>query len=303
MSDVTAFFLLLVTVYSLGSLQFGYHIGELNTPQAVISCNANGYTVGPHTNGFVDCIRMTDVQYGSIVSMFPIGGLIGSLFAGRLADLYGRKPVSIIDSLIFTIGSAIMSMSNSMLTLGTGRLVCGIASGASLVTVPIYLNEISPISIRGIVGVMTQLSCVFGILLAQIAGIYMSSVPYWRVILGCGAVLGMVQFLMFWSTVESPKWLASQPGRYGHARSILVRIRGRSDIQAEMKTWKIEDEDVIENDIEEQQELMRSPTENLSGVKQPLSFQKFMSNSRYRPAIKAIVLIQVAVGQFWNGKM
>lgn len=296
MADATPYFLLLVTVYALGSLQFGYHIGELNTPQGVISCHTEGYAGGLQSNALIDCIQMTDVQYGSVVSMFPIGGLIGSLFAGRLADRYGRKPISILNSLVFILGPLIMATANSILTLGFGRIICGIGSGVCLVIVPIYLNEISPISIRGVVGVMTQLSCVLGILLAQLAGVYLSAVHLWRIILAIGAGLGLMQFIALWLTVESPKWLAGQPGQYGRAKSIVIKIRGRSDIQAEMKSWKIEDEDADEEESE-QHGLLRSPAADSQNIKPVSTMKNLLSSPRYRPAIKAIILIQVAVSR------
>lgn len=301
MSDVTPYFLFLVITYALGSLQFGYHIGELNTPQGVISCQTKGYVSGTLTQGLVDCIEMTDVQYGTVVSMFPIGGLLGSLVAGRLSDRYGRKPISLCNSLIFVAGPLIMATANQIVTLGVGRIICGIASGVSLVTVPIYLNEISPISIRGIVGVMTQLSCVVGILLAQIAGVYLSSVPFWRIILAIGAGLGALQFIGLWPTVESPKWLAAQSGQFARAKNIVIRIRGRSDIQAEMKSWKIEDEDQDEEEGEHHG-LIRSPDRDLTKAKVSLSVRDFLKTPHYRPAIKAILLIQVAVSTTPHGR-
>lgn len=289
MSDVTTYFLFLVFVYALGSLQFGYHIGELNTPQKVISCQSGD--IGVTVAGFVKCISMTDIQYGTVVSMFPVGGLVGSLAAGRLADQYGRKRLSLTNSILFIIGPLIMATANQIWTLGLGRFLCGISSGVSMVSVPIYLNEISPIAIRGTVGVMTQLSCVVGILLAQIAGVYLSSVPQWRYILAIGSLLAVVQFIALWATVESPKWLASQPGQHAQAKALLISIRGRSDIEAEMKSWKITDED-----LESERRVLFNGSEDSPLAAEKLSIRTFLTSAKYRPAVGEVLLTQLAVG-------
>lgn len=249
-------------------------------------------------SGFVSCVRMNSVQYGTIVSIFPVGGLIGSLLAGRLADKYGRRSVSISNCLGFILGPLLMSTANSIWALSLGRLLSGVSSGVSLVLVPIYLNEISPVQIRGTVGVMTQLSCVIGILLAQLAGVYLSSVPSWRMILAIGAIFGSLQLLTLFFTVESPKWLAAQTGQYARAKSLLIKIRGRTDIEAEMRLWKIEDEDeesLPDSSLEARGLLAaempgRSPTSA-----QILTLKQFLSGKKYRPALRAVFITQVAV--------
>lgn len=319
MADVNAFFILLVLAYALGSLQFGYHIGELNTPQQVISCNAGDPSISQSKmQGLVDCIAMTTVQYGTIVSMFPIGGLFGSLVAGRLSDTYGRRPIALLNCIGFIIGPLLMTFANGVAVLGIGRVVCGLSSGVSMVSVPIYLSEISPINIRGTIGVMTQLSCVIGILVSQLAGVYLSTIPHWRIILAIGAALGTLQFILLLVSLESPKWLATQPGRFSQAKQTLIRIRGRSDVESEMKLWQdsrddedddrdhfnashaplTRDDDDNGNVDEESDTLLRRPssptTTRTSNGRAPPSLKTFLFGAAYRPALRAILITQLA---------
>jgi len=301
MSDVTVLFVYLVTTYALGPLQFGYHIGELNTPQAVISCEASGKEIFAGSYGLLSCIRMNAVQYGTVVSIFPVGGLVGSLIAGRLADTYGRRRVTMVNSIGFIVGPMIMATANHIWTIALGRFLSGFSSGISMVSVPIYLNEISPITIRGTVGVMTQLFCVIGILSAQIAGVYLSDIYHWRLILAIGAIIGIVQFLLLWFTVESPKWLATQNGKFSDAKLLLVRLRGRSDIESEMKLWtKDEDEenadatDAAHGGEEDRSLLTRIQHHETSSAARSLSLKTFLTKTHYRSAIRAVVLTQLA---------
>lgn len=49
-----------------------------------------------------------------------------------------------------------------------GRFIVGLYSGLSTGFVPIYVEEISPTSIRGALGTLHQLGVVIGILIAQV---------------------------------------------------------------------------------------------------------------------------------------
>lgn len=230
-----------------------------------------------------------------------VGGLLGSLVAGRLSDRLGRRTVSLSNSAFFMVGPLIMASSNSVALLCIGRVLCGIGSGVSMVTVPIFLSEISPIQIRGAVGVMTQLSCVVGILLSQLAGVFLTG-SQWRVILVCGTLLGLLQFSMLWGSVESPRWLASQPGKFVRAKELLVYIRGREDIQSEMKTWLTENEDTNPGLIEEERHtLLRSHNSDSPSFRSKLSLTAFLSSDKYRAAIVAVFLTQAA--QQFTGKL
>lgn len=59
-----------------------------------------------------------------------------------------------------------LAASFEMLILG--RFVVGLYSGLSTGFVPIYVEEISPTSIRGALGTLHQLGVVIGILIAQV---------------------------------------------------------------------------------------------------------------------------------------
>lgn len=49
-----------------------------------------------------------------------------------------------------------------------GRFIIGIYSGLSTGFVPLYVEEISPTSLRGALGTLHQLGVVIGILIAQV---------------------------------------------------------------------------------------------------------------------------------------
>ncbi|KAF4532357.1 hypothetical protein B566_EDAN003661 [Ephemera danica] len=87
----TRLLILTGVVATLGSsMPVGYNIGVMNTPQLIIKefCNASIYT---HYNSELNEIEL-NLLWSSIVSIFLIGGMAGSLSGGWLADKWGRNP-------------------------------------------------------------------------------------------------------------------------------------------------------------------------------------------------------------------
>jgi MFS family permease len=106
-----------------------------------------------------------------------------------------------------------------------------------MVLVPIYLNEIAPKSWRGAFGVVCQIFVVIGIAIAQFLSLFLSTIPYWRVIMLFGGVIGTLHFLLLLCACESPKWVALQPGGQAKASALLRRIRGE-DSEHEVRDWR-----------------------------------------------------------------
>ncbi|KAJ8100304.1 major facilitator superfamily domain-containing protein [Lipomyces tetrasporus] len=213
-----------VVIVCLGALQFGYHLSELNAPEAYISCQAR-YRDMFHTSELVDCIPMNANQIGLVNSIFSIGGLISATVAGRAADKFGRRGLTMINCISYIIGPAIMSVSTNFYILMLGRFISGLGSGASLIVIPMYLNEISPAAMTGMIGAMCQEFVNIGILSAQVFGIFFSDFTKWRIIVSIGGILGLVNLLLIPLCVESPKWLTLR-NRVHDARVALIKLRG-----------------------------------------------------------------------------
>jgi MFS family permease len=107
----------------------------------------------------------------------------------------------------------------------------------AMVLVPIYINEIAPKSLRGAFGVTCQVFVVIGIAVAQFLSLFLSSIPYWRLILLFGGVIGATHFVLLLFACESPKWVALQPNGQARASIILRRIRGE-DSDHEVRDWR-----------------------------------------------------------------
>lgn len=243
---LTAELITSVAIICLGSLQFGYHMSELNSPELVLSCKLsvpgstpfNDSWFGRH--GFVKCIPMSPTQIGLATSIFSIGGLIGSFYVGTIADKIGRKKTSLLHCVLYVIGSTINGFSNGLGQLLVGRFVVGLAAGSAIVITSLYINEVSPVNCKGLLGSMNQVSINCGILLTQLLALSWSNDNQWRLLLFMAAILGVINFIaLLFYVHESPVWLANH-GANTEAFTVLHRIRGGSYSLAtdEVNSWK-----------------------------------------------------------------
>ncbi|KAF9332982.1 hypothetical protein BG006_004111 [Podila minutissima] len=316
----------------LGSFQYGHHIGELNSPQKVITTCADPHTgadipssplygTEPSDGSLPLCIPMTSSEWSVLVATLTIGGLLGSLFVGaRLADRFGRRTALMANNASLALGSLIMGCASTYSAMLVGRFLIGVGCGAVTVIVPMYLAEVSPPELRGTLGVMNQLGIVLGILFSQVLGLYFSTATGWRVILMTGVGLSLLQVVLLPLCVESPRYLALQPGGAVKAKRALQILRGRQDVAKEIRDWTRQDERslaaeeeglvgaspllndsneaLLGEDTEQQSQHQHKTFNALSGG-QGISVAEFITYPRYRRP--AIILLVVQLSQQLSG--
>ncbi|RKP13913.1 major facilitator superfamily domain-containing protein, partial [Piptocephalis cylindrospora] len=186
----------------LGPLSFGFHISELNSPQAVITTCASEPSISdPSPSMFPECLPMPEAQYASIVAILSIGGLIGSLLAGLVSG--SRRRVALINAILLLAGSLLTGLATTPFHMLCGRFLSGMGIGVVAVMAPIWLVHIAPPDLRGAFGTVNQLGIVIGILLAQIFGLYLSTPNLWRYILLFPALLALGQLFLLPLTPDS----------------------------------------------------------------------------------------------------
>jgi len=203
------------------SFQYGYHISALNQIQAIVTCKT--HSVGDSYYGLPTCIAMSDATFSAVTSVFPAGGLLGSGIAGIIMDKYGRRGALRISAASTAFGSFLMGIAPFLAPLLIGRFLTGLGSGVGLCVGPVFIAEISPPTIKGKVGVLTQLGIVLGIMLTQSLGFKFATPTQWRFVLLFSAVLGTVQFLTSPIMVESPAW-STRHGNPQNAKNTLAKL-------------------------------------------------------------------------------
>ncbi|KAJ9294027.1 hypothetical protein DTO271G3_7155 [Paecilomyces variotii] len=292
-SRVTGYLIYLVLITTLGPLQFGYHLAELNAPQVVITCEKKSITSKfKSAPKLPQCIPMNPAQFGLVSSIYTLGGLLGALLAGPISTKYGRLFALRATTAFFILGPVAETLAPSIPVLSIGRLLSGVGSGAAIVVGPIYISEIAPPDKKGLFGAFTQIMTNVGILLTQSLGFFLSRDSMWRIILAIAGIVGTVELIGLFFVPESPTWLA------GHqhpnlARKVLQRIRGKdADIGEEARAWKVGT--APEDSSAEEQSLLTPPSGNIPPRNPPVSIVGAVMNPTHRPAIIAVVGVMIA---------
>ena len=96
------------------------------------------------------------------------GALIGSLTGGTLVDYFGRKVSIILDAIVFIIGALVLVVSFDYWLLVLGRLIVGYGISLSATSACVYVSEVAPASIRGMLVAVNQFGISLGIAMAYV---------------------------------------------------------------------------------------------------------------------------------------
>ncbi|KAI9787007.1 MAG: hypothetical protein M1816_007759 [Peltula sp. TS41687] len=301
-SSVTAYLLYTITVVTLGPLQFGYHMAELNAPQDVITCEKEVIQARGKAVRLPQCISMTPALFGLVSSIFTLGGLVGALVAGPCSTRYGRVPTMRIMTVFFILGPIFEAAASNISLFSIGRVLSGLGAGAAVVVVPVYISEVSPSGQKGVFGALTQVTINVGILATQALGLFLSRGQKWRIILAVAGAIGVVQLVGLSGVSESPQWLYNQ-GKPQSAKKVLKRIRSdKDDVEGEIGGWK---SDAFGNESGHEEEALlhregdaagrdnsnrTDRPENNSGV----GVFEILRHPLHRPAVIAVVGVMIA---------
>lgn len=133
----------------------------------------------------------------------------------------------------------------------------GLGAGLALCVIPPFLSEISPPKIRDAVGILNQLSVVFGILVTQVLGFYFARPGSWRAVFVFSSVLAILQVLLGTRMPESPAWLAAQ-NRKAEARTVSAKLWRTAEGDGLSNSRSIYDEDDVEEALLRQTEPLPS---------------------------------------------
>ncbi|KAF1814968.1 general substrate transporter [Eremomyces bilateralis CBS 781.70] len=298
--DLTPYLLFLIFVSTLGPFLFGYHLTELNTPLDVITCKRKSL-LGPDavsSSTLPQCIPMTAEELGVVSSMFTLGGFLGALVAGTVSTSHGRMHAMRLAVPFSILGPIFAALAPNIATMAIGRFISGLGSGAAMVSVPIYISELSPPAEKGFFGAFTQVMVNVGIFLAQLLGYFLAFGQMWRIVLAAAGLVGVGQLVGLMFSDESPKWIAANvEGGGPKARKILRRVRGeRFDIDGEFNSWGI----AAGEDDEEQESLLNSPDQqhlpsNKSQSGQGhLGMLQALASPQTRKAVIAVIMVMLA---------
>ena len=162
-----------------------------------------------------------------IMSMALWGTVLGALTGGIPSDRYGRKNTLIIIGVLYTVSAIGSAVAPDPYTFSFFRFIGGLGVGASSVTAPIYISEISPPQKRGRLVAQFQFMIVFGIFIAFFSNYLLKGVAGdwdWRLMLGVEAIPALIYLILVIKVPQSPRWLLIHKGDLSSARKVLETI-------------------------------------------------------------------------------
>lgn len=217
------FWLYIITIVaSLGGLLSGFDMGVISGALLFIKSDWN----------------LGEDQQSLLVSAAIIGAIIGAAGNGFLADLYGRKKVIVATAVIFIVASVLCAFSPDITWLVISRMMIGLAVGMVNFVVPVYLSEIAPQRIRGMLVSLFQLAITAGILFSYLVnGAFAEAVYNWRWMMGAGVLPALILLAGIIFLEDTPRWLLSKQ-RESEAKAVFKKIEPDKSVTRQIKEIK-----------------------------------------------------------------
>lgn len=243
----------IVLVAILGGLLFGYDTAVISGAEKGLQAffmQSDDFT---YTNGW----------HGFTCASALIGCIIGSAFSGVLASRWGRKKSLVFAGVMFFV-SALGSMYPEFLFFREGeasmglliafniyRIIGGVGVGLASAICPMYIGEVAPSNIRGMLVSWNQFAIIFGQLVVYFVNFIIlgshenpiielvngvnqvlnpedaswSTLIGWRYMFGSEAVPAGIFTILICFVPETPRYLV-MTGQEDKARHVLTRING-----------------------------------------------------------------------------
>ncbi|XP_078497288.1 solute carrier family 2, facilitated glucose transporter member 9-like isoform X1 [Lissotriton helveticus] len=223
------------------SMLYGYNLAVVNSPAEHIKAFYN-VTWYQRFNEPMTQESLT-LMYSVTVSIFALGGMLGSLLVGILVNRFGRKGTLVNSAPLVFLAGGLMGCSRILELpelVVAGRFITGIHSGISLSVVPMYLGEIAPKNLRGFLGLLPSIFICLGVFTAQVLGLpeLLGKDADWPLFLSLVVVPTFIQLLLLPWFPESPRYLLIEKNNVHAAVAALRRFLGKHDVDdivAEMK--------------------------------------------------------------------
>lgn len=149
-----------------GGILFGYDSGYISGVEGMAYVKQHfGHAVplSVDSSGYM----LASWQKSLITSILSAGTFFGAPIGGEAAERIGRRLTIMISCFIFACGVAGRVASHDVTGMVVGRLIAGFGVGGVSATVVLYVSEISPKKIRGMLVSLYQFAITIGLLTAS----------------------------------------------------------------------------------------------------------------------------------------
>ncbi|XP_054739201.1 solute carrier family 2, facilitated glucose transporter member 1-like [Anastrepha obliqua] len=207
----------------------GYCVGVMNSPAEFMRNWCNQTLIERYDWHLTE--TGMNILWSTIVSIFLVGGAIGSLTGAKVANRFGRRTSFLSCGVLFVIAAVLFftcRMLRSVEVLIIARFLVGLAGGLATACLPMYLAEVAPLSMGGVLGVFCPMGLTAGVVIAQIFSLrsVFGNSEQWHLAISFYLVFVLICYAPMYYYPESPKWLYVIKGDEEGARRQLKILRG-----------------------------------------------------------------------------
>ena len=167
----------------------------------------------------------TVAQNSTFLSAGFMGLFIGSITAGLVGDIFGRRRAYQLNLLIFGFFTLIGAFAPNMIFLIVCRLIAAIGLGTEIVTGYAMINEFAPIKQRGRWCAATSLIANCGAPITMLMCTIIIPRFSWRAMFVISGALALILWYFRRNLPESPRWNINHHN-YDEAEETIAMIEG-----------------------------------------------------------------------------
>ncbi|KAM4808095.1 uncharacterized protein WCC33_003115 [Rhinophrynus dorsalis] len=243
-----------------GTFQYGLHISIINSPSQHIQKFINSTWQDRYGSTLQSNTAM--LLWSFIVSVYSIGGLLGSLAVGHLSVKFGRKKIQLYNNVLVLFGAVLMSLSQcaqSFEMIILARFLYGINAGVSLNLHTMYIGECAPQRLRGMITVTVSFFIAFGKLIGFLVGLreLLGTETLWPYLMSVSAVPALIQLLTLPFFPESPRFLLIDKGDKDGCLKAMQQLWGPGEHKSEMNAMLAEKNSIVGERVKGVKDLLR----------------------------------------------
>ncbi|KAG6702015.1 hypothetical protein I3842_07G013400 [Carya illinoinensis] len=154
-------------------------------------------------SGIIADLGLTVTEYSVFGSIMTGGAMLGAVISGRMTDFIGRRRTLWVLDIFYIVGWLAIIFAEGAWLLDLGRLSLGIGFGLTCYVGPVYLAEITPKNVRGLLMSISQSMTGYGASFTFLVGSFVT----WRSLAIIGCIPSLLLLLALFFIPESPRWL------------------------------------------------------------------------------------------------
>ncbi|XP_070558190.1 organic cation transporter protein-like [Ptychodera flava] len=188
-------------------------------------------------------------------SIVPLGNLVGVIVFGQLSDIFGRKPIFVINLVLAIVTAILTSFAPNYALFIIGQFCLGAFPHSMFVTGTVIVMEMIGLEYRTMCGSLIHVAfSVFYMLFGVIA---LLSGGNWRLIQLIAGLIWILYLPSIFVILESPMWLMRKR-KYDKAEKVLRRFAKAENTELPKNLFEKDDE--TKSEVEDQDSELRQYT-------------------------------------------